>query len=465
MGPCPRPVTVRGAEDADIARVEALARVRFLLLELGCTDEEIDRAVEDDVLDLLVVDHLLVPTGHRLTQAEVAERTDIPLDVAKRFWRALGFLDVDDDEPAFTDMDIEAVQLFQSHGGPGHRRPRLGRPDGPGDRLVDGPDRRGRDGAGHHADPAWARATASSTPTSSPGRPRRRSRRWPACSSTCGAATCRRPPAGPCSTGPAASTKGVRPVMAVGFADMVGFTVLSQHLGDEELAAVVARFEELAHDTVVALGGRVVKMIGDEVMFVVQTATGAAQIGLSLAEAYAGDDLLSDVRVALAVGPVLVQGRRLLRPGGQPGQPAGQRGPSRHRADLRRVQARPSRPRGPTGIDTRPLRTRNLKDLGRVQMWKLIRAGTEPGADSRRTMRWERLGEVLRELDELRERGESGRHAGRAASAAGRSRAVAIPWGRRGNEPSNGVDRSAPQVDQPARATRQGHGRRGVGRD
>ncbi|HEX7444255.1 MAG TPA: adenylate cyclase regulatory domain-containing protein, partial [Acidimicrobiales bacterium] len=93
----------------DIARVGALARVRFLLLGLGCTDEEIDQAVEDDVLDLLVVDRMLVPTETRLTQAEVAERTDIPLDVAKRFWRALGFLDVDEDEPAFTDMDIEAV--------------------------------------------------------------------------------------------------------------------------------------------------------------------------------------------------------------------------------------------------------------------------------------------------------------------------------------------------------------------
>jgi hypothetical protein len=68
-------------------------------------------------------------------------------------------------------------------------------------------------------------------------------------------------------------------------------------------------------------------------------------------------------------------------------------------------------------IDTRPLRTRSLKDLGRVQMWKLIRAGSEPGADSRRTMRWERLGEVLRELDELRERGETavGRQGGSAA--------------------------------------------------
>ena len=103
------------------------------------------------------------------------------------------------------------------------------------------------------------------------------------------------------------SDGGISPVMAVGFADMVGFTMLSQHLGDDELAAVVSRFEELAHDTVVALGGRVVKMIGDEVMFVVQTATGAAEIGLSLAEAYSDDELLSDVRVGLAIGPVLVQ--------------------------------------------------------------------------------------------------------------------------------------------------------------
>jgi adenylate cyclase len=200
--------------------------------------------------------------------------------------------------------------------------------------------------------------------------------------------------------------ESVRPVMAVGFADMVGFTMLSQHLGDEELAAVVARFEELAHDTVIALGGRVVKMIGDEVMFVVPTANGAAQIGLSLAEAYAGDDLLSDVRVALAVGPVLVKDGDFY-------------GPVVNLASRLVNVAHPGTvlvsdefrdalaAEGTTGIDTRPLRTRNLKDLGRIQMWKLLRAGTEPGADSRRTMRWERLGEVLRELDELRERGES----------------------------------------------------------
>jgi adenylate cyclase len=403
-------------EDADIARVEALARVRFLLLDLGCTQEEIDRAVEDDVLDLLVVDHLLVPTGHRLTQAEVAGRTDIPLDVAKRFWRALGFLDVDEDEPAFTDMDLEAVQLFQS-------LVALGIVD------LDSAVQMARVIGSSMARIAEAETAPGTTPilmasgdsvldadefarqaeASIPAMTRLLEYVW------------RRHLQAATRRAMLHRTRGVdeglRPVMAVGFADMVGFTVLSQHLGDEELAAVVARFEELAHDTVVALGGRVVKMIGDEVMFVVQSATGAAQIGLSLAEAYASDDLLSDVRVALAVGPVLVKDGDFY-------------GPVVNLASRLVNVARPGTvlisdefkealgTEGADDIDTRPLRTRSLKDLGRVQMWKLIRAGSEPGADSRRTMRWERLGEVLRELDELRERGESavGRQGGGSAA-------------------------------------------------
>jgi adenylate cyclase len=394
-----------GDADVDISRVEALARVRFLLLDLGCTDDEIDQAVEDDALDLLVVDRILVPADHRLTQTEVAERTDIPLDVAKRFWRALGFLDVGEDEAAFSDMDIEAVHIFQSLVAMGlvdldsavqmarvigSSMARIAEAEtapgstpilmGSGDSILD------------------ADAFAAQAGASIPGMARLLEYVW---RRHLQAATRRA-----MLHRARGSDEGIRPVMAVGFADMVGFTMLSQHLGDDELAAVVARFEELAHDTVVALGGRVVKMIGDEVMFIVQTATSAAQIGLSLAEAYAGDELLSDVRVALAVGPVLVKDGDFY-------------GPVVNLASRLVGVAHPGtvlisdefrqalRQEGTTDIDTRPLRTRTLKDLGRVQMWKLIRAGTEPGADSRRTMRWERLGEVLRELDELRERGES----------------------------------------------------------
>ena len=208
-----------------------------------------------------------------------------------------------------------------------------------------------------------------------------------------------------------AEAQGTSPVLAVGFADMVGFTMLSQHLGDDELAAVVSRFEALAHDTVVALGGRVVKMIGDEVMFVVPTATGAASIGLSLAEAYAGDELLSDVRVALAIGPVLIQDGDFYGPVvnlasrlvgvANPGTVLAS---DEFRVALEDEHAAADAP--DAGFEMRGLRTRNLKDIGRIQVWKLSRTGTAPGADRRRNMRWERLEGVLRELDELRDRGE-----------------------------------------------------------
>ena len=93
--------------------------------------------------------------------------------------------------------------------------------------------------------------------------------------------------------------------VVVGFADLVGFTALSQQIGPHELADVVERFETLAYDTIGHLGGRVVKMIGDEVMFAVPHERAAAEIALSLAERYAADDDLPDVRVGLASGPVL----------------------------------------------------------------------------------------------------------------------------------------------------------------
>ena len=68
---------------------------------------------------------------------------------------------------------------------------------------------------------------------------------------------------------------------------------------------MVDQFERLAYDVVVAGGGRVVKMIGDEVMFLVDDPVSAAEIALGLAEASRDAAELSDVRVGLAVGPVI----------------------------------------------------------------------------------------------------------------------------------------------------------------
>jgi adenylate cyclase len=47
-------------------------------------------------------------------------------------------------------------------------------------------------------------------------------------------------------------------------------------------------------------------MIGDEVMYVTDEPAIAAEIGLTLAEAYGEDEMVSDVRVGLAHGPALV---------------------------------------------------------------------------------------------------------------------------------------------------------------
>lgn len=104
------------------------------------------------------------------------------------------------------------------------------------------------------------------------------------------------------------------PVQAVGFADLVGFTALSQQIDSGALAAVVDRFESVAYATVADHGGRVVKMIGDEVMFTMEDPAAAAQCALDLSESYHDADDLSDVRVGVAYGTVIDRDGDLFGP-------------------------------------------------------------------------------------------------------------------------------------------------------
>lgn len=91
----------------------------------------------------------------------------------------------------------------------------------------------------------------------------------------------------------------------VGFADLVDFTATSQQLTEDELAAVVDRFEAIAYQEIPDRGGRVVKTLGDEVMFTNPAAHAGAETALALAAACKADGALPDVRVGLAVGPML----------------------------------------------------------------------------------------------------------------------------------------------------------------
>ena len=94
--------------------------------------------------------------------------------------------------------------------------------------------------------------------------------------------------------------------LTVGFVDLVGFTTLSRQVDARELARIVDRFEETAHDVVAANDGRLVKFVGDEVMFVTSRAAAACDIALGLVERFA-DDASVTPRGGLAAGEVLIR--------------------------------------------------------------------------------------------------------------------------------------------------------------
>jgi adenylate cyclase len=93
--------------------------------------------------------------------------------------------------------------------------------------------------------------------------------------------------------------------LTVGFADLVSYTRLSQRLEQRELSVLVQRFEGLAADLVTTGGGRVVKTVGDEVLFTADEPRAAAVIALSISERMAVDDVVPDVRIGISHGPVL----------------------------------------------------------------------------------------------------------------------------------------------------------------
>jgi adenylate cyclase len=93
--------------------------------------------------------------------------------------------------------------------------------------------------------------------------------------------------------------------LAIGFADLVGSTTLAASRSLADLKVVLDAFERTASDTIAAGGGRVVKFIGDEVMFRADNADIACALAVDLVDAVRSDPLLPPLRVGLALGEVL----------------------------------------------------------------------------------------------------------------------------------------------------------------
>ena len=93
---------------------------------------------------------------------------------------------------------------------------------------------------------------------------------------------------------------------AVGFVDVVGSTSLAQRLPLDDVGRAIAGFEEAAADVVTSCRGRVIKFVGDEVMFRADTATGACTVGLELVQRF-DDDPVLQLRAGVAAGEVLIR--------------------------------------------------------------------------------------------------------------------------------------------------------------
>jgi adenylate cyclase len=277
--------------------------LREKLLARGVPEAEIDEAERIGSLFQLAVERIIVGEP-RYTSDEIAEKAETDVEVLRRLWRALGFTDTD--QRIFTDADLEAIGWVRRANEDGLADLRvttqLTRVVGSSlariaDAQVDVLSDRIEELAGtgvsqEEADEALIDMIEEQLP------------QW----AETFAYVHRRHLAAALQRAEAARRGDADHVMhTVGFADLVGFTVLSQALDEAELADVVDRFESLAFDVVGRLGGRVVKMIGDEVMFVADDVAAAAEIALTLSETYAHDETLSDVRVGLARGAAIVR--------------------------------------------------------------------------------------------------------------------------------------------------------------
>ena len=95
--------------------------------------------------------------------------------------------------------------------------------------------------------------------------------------------------------------------LTVGFADIVQFTALSNELSEERIGDLVELFEARCADVVASQRGRVIKSIGDSVLFVHQDPIAAYEIAEGVITVIGRDSRMPDVRVGLASGLVVLR--------------------------------------------------------------------------------------------------------------------------------------------------------------
>ena len=347
-----------------------------MLRSLGCSDDELDAAERTGTLPLLAVERLIVPSAATYDLDAVTARTGLSTTQVAQLWRTLGYPVPRPGEVAFTEADVEILaeigELMAADVASSDLVLQMSRVIGSSMARV----------ASAQVDVISARVSGSPRRGAVGGRPVTDDQIVVSASALLPivpdvlTAAWRRHLLAAIRRRLSIAETGQGALGAVGFADLVGFTALSQQVGDDQLAAIVDRFEQVAFDTVTSRGGRVVKMIGDEVMFTVDDPRAAAATALALSDAARGSDELSDLRVGMAYGPLLERESDLYGPVvNLASRITGVAFPGTIVVD----QALRDALVDDEHFRVRSMRPRYLKDVGRVPLWVLRHASEGDG--------------------------------------------------------------------------------------
>jgi adenylate cyclase len=259
----------------------------------AASSDELQQVYED-------IEEAILGSGRTLNRVQVAERAEVPLDRAMALWRALGFpSSASDEEVLFVDADIEALRLVAWLGDSGYIDPSVELT------LVRS---MGRSFA-RLAEWEISELTAATLQSNSaPGADDLRElvgKLLPVVEDIQNYVWRRH-------IANAAGRSLLRvgdddggEEMAVGFADIVGFTRKSRGMKTGELAHLVEVFESTAASIVTEHSGQVIKSIGDEILFVADDPVDAGRIAVALSDAQQRDADFPELRVGLAYGPVM----------------------------------------------------------------------------------------------------------------------------------------------------------------
>ena len=161
--------------------------------------------------------------------------------------------------------------------------------------------------------------------------------------------------------------------LGVGFVDLVDSTGLALAVTMGELGILLTEFENLTADVVVAAGGRVVKLIGDEVLYTAPDPATECEIALELAELMRHHPRLPVVRAGVAFGEVMLRDGDVFGP-------------------VVNLAARAAKVGGPgevvveseladaSGFESEPLGVLDIRGFGTVGLARLIPRSTPSGA-------------------------------------------------------------------------------------